>query len=104
MQAQINLQDYPLGKALRQSQVAIVRGEGECKTLFVHAGILPGLLSQLQPHRAEEGSPEELLQDLNDIAAGSFHLSFYSALHCHKIKAYDSRNRDLERVTEIHFL
>ena len=81
MQAQMNLQDYPLGKALRQSQVAIVRGEGECKTLFVHAGILPGLLSQLQLHRAEE-----LLQDLNDLAAGTFHLPFYSTLHCHNVK------------------
>ena len=65
-----HIQDYPLGKALRHSQVALLKGEGDCRTLFVHAGMLPGVLTQLQLHRAEEASPENLLQDLNDLAEG----------------------------------
>ena len=50
--------------------MALLKGEGDCRTLFVHAGLLPGLLTQLQLHRTEEASPEELLQDLNGIAEG----------------------------------
>lgn len=63
-------QDFDVGKALRQSPVALLKGQGRCTTLFVHAGMLPGLLTALKLHRTEEASPEELLQDLNSKAKG----------------------------------
>lgn len=65
-----NFQDHDVGRALRKSPVAVLEGQGKCKTLFVHAGILPGLLAQLQLHRTEEASPEQLLFDLNAMVKG----------------------------------
>lgn len=36
----------PVGKILRNRRTAVVVGDGHCRTLFVHAGILPGLMVQ----------------------------------------------------------
>ena len=68
------MQDFDIGQTLRGLPVAVLRGEGGCKTLFVHAGLPPGLLTQLELHRTEMASPEELLQDLNDAAKGKYKL------------------------------
>jgi len=61
-----------VGKALRNKPVAVVAGEGACQTLFVHAGLLPGQLTQLQLHTlSEELSGHELLNVLNNEALGA---------------------------------
>eukprot|EP00873_Tetraselmis_striata_P044889 jgi/Tetstr1/465153/TSEL_009876.t2 len=36
----------PLGRFVRRRQTAAILGDGNCRTVFVHAGVLPGVLAQ----------------------------------------------------------
>ena len=66
------MQDAEVGRALRSKPVTAVVGEGACRTLFVHAGLQPGQLTQLQLHRPMEGGKgEDLLEFLNVETLGA---------------------------------
>ena len=61
-----------MGRALRSKPVTAVVGDGACRTLFVHAGLQLGQLTQLQLHRPVEGEKgEELLEFLNEETLGA---------------------------------
>jgi hypothetical protein len=65
------IQESDLGRALRNKPVTVVAGEGQCRTLFVHAGMQLGMLNQLELHMPVENvSGEELLGFLNDEVFG----------------------------------
>ncbi len=60
-----------MGSALRNKPVAVVTGWGQCRTLFVHAGMQLGMLKQLELHKPDGNSTgEELLGFLNDEVLG----------------------------------
>lgn len=68
------VQSKELGKALRRMPTALLMGQGHCRSLFVHAGMLPGLLAQLELHIGKQAEPEDLLQNLNALAEGIIRL------------------------------
>lgn len=41
-----------LGEALRSKRIAAVAGSGACRSLFVHAGMLPGMMKACPATRA----------------------------------------------------
>ena len=67
------MQDADVGRALRIKPITAVVGEGACRTLFVHAGLQLGQLTQLQLHKPLQGEKgEELLGFLNEETLGAF--------------------------------
>ena len=70
--SKLAMQDAEVGRALRSKPVTAVVGEGACRTLFVHAGLQLGQLTQLQLHKPLQGEKgEELLGFLNEETLGA---------------------------------
>ena len=68
------LQSNPIGAALRAREAAVVAGEGQCRTLFVHAGLLPAVLQRAAGEAglndAMAATPEKLLAALQQTVSG----------------------------------
>jgi len=62
------LPSQPLGRLLRNRLATAVLGAGQCRSLFVHAGVLPGILGQQGVQRSAIGV--ELLVALNRAMHG----------------------------------
>ena len=61
-----------MGQALRTWPLALLQGSGPCRTLLVHAGLQPGLLTELEAQQAGHPlTPEELLETLNSMIRGT---------------------------------
>ena len=61
-----------MGQALHTWPVALLQGSGPCKTLFVHAGLQPDLLTQIEAQQAGHSlTPGELLDTLNSMVRGT---------------------------------
>lgn len=58
-----------MGVTLRQRPTAVILGQGQCKTLFIHAGLpLPLLLSLVQG--VDKPEPQAVLHKLNEVMSG----------------------------------
>lgn len=68
------LQSNPVGAALRAREAAVIAGEGQCRTLFVHAGLLPAMLQEAAGAAglgdAKAATPEQLLAALQQTVSG----------------------------------
>ena len=68
------LQSTSIGAALRAREAAVVAGEGQCRTLVVHAGLLPAVLQKAAGDAGLDGAvvatPEKLLAALQQTVSG----------------------------------
>ena len=68
------LQSNSIGAALRAREAAVVAGEGQCRTLFVHAGLLPAVLQKAAGDAGLDGAvvttPEKLIAALQQAVSG----------------------------------
>lgn len=76
-----------MGVTLRQRPTAVILGQGQCKTLFIHAGLpLPLLLSLAQG--VDKPEPQAVLHKLNEVMSGNRYPCCAISQHDRNNKAY----------------
>ncbi|KAL0042325.1 hypothetical protein WJX77_009183 [Trebouxia sp. C0004] len=70
-----------IGITLRRRPAAVILGQGQCKTLFIHAGLPLQLLLNLVKS-LDKPEPDAILAKLNEVVSGAVHAC--SAGHCTK--------------------
>lgn len=69
-----------LGDAMRSKRIASVVGNGACRTLFVHAGMLPAMMKVRRPSRLSR--PHRCLLRLCPDVSCSEHSNGQTRMHC----------------------
>ena len=64
------MQGSIIGITLRQRPAAVILGQGQCKTLFIHAGLPLQLLLSLVKS-LDKPEPDAILAKLNEVVSGT---------------------------------
>lgn len=73
------VQGSNVGITLRQRPAAVILGQAMCRTLFIHAGLPVQLLLRVT-HSLTSSEPDEILDKLNAIMAGSARPQFWNPI------------------------
>lgn len=76
------MQGSAVGSVLRLRPVAVILGQGACKSLFIHAGLPLQLISEVV-QQSSSSEPNDVLDKLNTLVKGALpnRRSYINSLH-----------------------